>query len=156
MNARKPIHPLKEISPTSQSSRAVHHVQTFEGFSPASRRIAYTPTPESVKQKIRGFEIRVVTSCSLTSPRQDWQGMSGKVTHTYSQGDSIVRFNRTLQSVTDCNGFMRAFQTYASIASDVQVRVCCVRGGGGRWRDWARNFRAINQPPKKCANGERA
>ena len=47
------IHPLKEISQTSRSSQAVHHVLSFQGFSPASRRIAYTPVPKSVKQKIR-------------------------------------------------------------------------------------------------------
>ena len=70
----------------------------------------------------------------------------------------------TLQRVTDCNGFTRAFQTYAlnasdvqmdskrantiqtntiqtntvqtdaSNASDVQVQVSCVRGGEGRAR----------------------
>lgn len=31
----------------------------------------------------------------------------------------------TFQSVTDCNGFTRAFQTYASNASDVQMQVMC-------------------------------
>lgn len=36
--------------------------QTFQGFSPASRRIAYTPAPKSVKKKVRDFETFIVTS----------------------------------------------------------------------------------------------
>jgi hypothetical protein len=68
--------------------------------------------------------------------------MSGKVIHTHSQAF------QTYASI------MRAIQTYASIASDVQSQVSCNRGGGGRAARGGDYIYWINQPPKKCANGD--
>ena len=48
-----------------------------------------------------------------------WKAYVRKVPRGTLQG------KRAFQSVTDCNGFTRAFQSYASNASDVQMQVMC-------------------------------